>query len=48
MKCLAFDAITAWQVFSLARHGRDAPETPAEDLLSEDERAMIGAFVQSR
>ena len=48
VKCLAFDAITAWQVFSLARHARDAPQTPAEDLLTEDEREMIGAFVERR
>ena len=48
MKCLAFDAITTWQVFSLARHARDAPQTPAEDLLAQDERAMIGAFVDRR
>ena len=45
VKCSAFDAITAWQVFSLARHARDAPQTAAEDLLTQDERAMIGAFV---
>ena len=45
VKCLAFDAITAWQVFSLARHAREAP---AENLLNEDEREMIGAFVQRR
>jgi len=45
VKCPAFDAITAWQVFSLARPAR---ETPAEDLLNEDEREMIGAFVQRR
>ena len=48
VKCLAFDAITAWQVFSLARHARDAPQTPPEDLLRQDERAMIGAFVERR
>ncbi|MXY70035.1 MAG: IS4 family transposase [Acidobacteriia bacterium] len=48
VKCLAFDAITAWQVFSLARHARDAPQTPAEDLLTQDELAMIGAFVERR
>ena len=48
VKCLAFDAITAWQVFSLARQARDAPETPAEDLLSGDEREMIGAFIERR
>ena len=43
-----FDAITAWQVFSLARHARDAPETPVQDSLSGDEREMIGAFVERR
>ena len=48
VKCLMFDAITAWQVFSLARYARDAPETPAEDLLTADEREMIGAFVERR
>ena len=48
VKGLAFDAITAWQVFSLARHARDAPQTPAEDLPAQDERAMIGAFVERR
>ena len=48
VKCLAFDAITAWQVFSLGRYARDAPETPAEELLTEDERTMIGAFVERR
>ena len=29
VKCLAFDATTAWRVFSLDRYARDAPETPA-------------------
>ena len=29
LKCLAFDAITAWRVFSVAR---DTPETPAARL----------------
>ena len=48
VKCLAFDAITAWHVLSLARHARDAPETPAQDLLSGDERAMTGAFAEPR
>ena len=33
LKCQAFDAITACQVFSLGRYARDAPETQAEDLL---------------
>ncbi len=47
MNCLAFDAIT-WQVFSLTRQARDAPETPAEGLRSTDERTMIGAFLERR
>ncbi len=34
--------------FNLARHARDALETPAEDLRTEDEREMIGAFVVRR
>ena len=29
-------------------YARDAPETPAEELLTEDERTMIGAFVERR
>ena len=29
-KCLVFDVITAWRVFSLDRYARDAPETPAD------------------
>ena len=40
-KCLAFDAITAWRVFSLERYARDAPETPAEEVLTADELAVI-------
>ena len=28
VKCLAFDAVTAWRVFSLDRYARDAPDTP--------------------
>ena len=40
-KCLVFDAITAWRVFSLERYARDAPETPAEQVLTADELAVI-------
>ena len=29
VKCLAFDAVTAWRVCSLDRYARDAPDTPA-------------------
>ena len=46
VKCLAFDAITAWRVFSLDRYARDAPDTP-DEVLSADERQVIGAVVQA-
>ena len=41
VKCLAFDAITAWRVFALDRYARDAPTTPVEEVLSEDEQEVI-------
>ena len=47
VKCLAFDAVTAWRVFSLDRYARDAPETPAEEVLTEDERQVIGTVVRA-
>lgn len=45
-KCLAFDAVTAWRVFSLDRYARDEPETPAAEVLTEDEREVIGIVVR--
>ena len=47
VKCLAFDAITAWQVCRLHRYARDAPETPAAEVLTEDERQVIGTVVRA-
>ena len=47
-KCLVFDAVTAWQVFSLARHARDAPDTPVEEVLTPDEREVIGTLVRKQ
>ena len=35
-KCLVFDAITAWRVFSLERYPRDAPDTPEQQVLTAD------------
>ena len=40
-KCLVFDAITAWRVFSLERYARDAPQTPAAEVFTADELAVI-------
>lgn len=42
MKCLAFDAIAAWRLFSLAQHAGDA----AGDVVERDERGIIGALVE--
>ena len=33
-----FDAVTAWQVLSLARHARDAPDALVEEVLKPGER----------
>ena len=47
VKCLAFDAITAWRVCSLDRYARDVPDTPAAEVLTDDERQVIGAVVRA-
>ena len=47
VKCLAFDAVTAWRVFSLDRYARDAPDTPADEVLTDDERQVIGLMVRA-
>ena len=44
-KCLVFDAITAWQVSSLARYAREAPDTPVEHVLSRAEMRAIAILV---
>ncbi len=46
-KCLVFDVITAWRVFSLDRYARDAPETPAETVLTADELAVIEGVTEA-
>lgn len=47
VKCLAFDAITAWRVCSLNRYARDAAATPAAEVLTDDERQVIGTVVRA-
>ena len=46
--CLAFDAITAWQVISLVRWNRVVPETAVYDKLVIDELTLIWALVQAK
>ena len=45
VKGLAFDAVTAWRVFSLDCHVRDEPETPVAEVLTEEEREVTGIVV---
>ena len=45
VKDLAFDAVSAWRVFSLDRYVRDDPQTPAAEVPTEDEREAIGIVV---
>lgn len=47
-KCLAFDAVTAWQVQSLGAYARDAPDTPVEQVLGALEREVIEHQVRRR
>lgn len=47
VKCPAFDAITAWRVCSLDRYARDARDTPAAEMLTDDERQVIGTVVRA-
>ena len=46
-KCLVFDAVTAWQVSSLARYARDAPHTPVDEVLTWDEITVLWTTVQA-
>ena len=40
-KCLAFDAVTACHVFDLERRARDKPDTPADQVVTDDEIVIL-------
>ena len=46
VKCLVFDAITAWRVFALDRYARDAPDTPVGEVLTAGEQEVIEEVVR--
>ena len=46
VKCLAFDVVTAWRVFSLDRYARDEPECPAAESPKDREREVIDIVVR--
>ncbi len=42
-QCLSFNTITACEVFSLDRLARDRPQTPADEVVSEDDLLVLNA-----
>ena len=47
-KCLAFDAITACHVFDLERMAREAPDTPANKVVTQDEIDVLQALLKAQ
>jgi hypothetical protein len=42
--CLAIDLVVAWRIYSLTMVGREKPETPCDQFLSEEEWRVLGAW----
>jgi hypothetical protein len=42
--CLAIDLVVAWRVFWLTMVGRERPDTPCDQILSEDEWRVLSAW----
>jgi hypothetical protein len=42
--CLAIDLVVAWRVYWLTMAGREEPETPCNQILSEDEWHVLSAW----
>jgi len=42
--CLAIDLVVAWRVYWFTMVGREKPETPCNQILSEDEMACIACL----
>ena len=47
-KCLVFDAITACHVFDLERMARDKPDTPAGEVVSQEEIDVLDALLKAQ
>ena len=47
-KCLVFDAITACHVFDLERMARDKPDTPADEVVSQEEIDVLYALLKAQ
>ena len=46
--CLAIDLVVAWRVYWLTMVGREKPETPCDQILSEDEWHVLSAWATGR
>ncbi len=47
-KCLVFDAITACDVFDLERMARDKPDTPADEVVTQEEIDVLSALLKAQ
>ena len=46
--CLAIDLVVAWRVYWLTMVGREKPETPCNQILSEDEWHVLSAWATGK
>ena len=46
--CLAIDLVVAWRVYWLTMVGREQPETPCSQILSEDEGHVLSALATGK
>jgi len=46
--CLAIDLVVAWRVYWLTMLGRERPETPCDQILSEDEWRVLSAWATGK
>jgi hypothetical protein len=46
--CLAVDLVVAWRVYWLTMVGRENPETPCDQILSEDEWRVLSAWATGK
>jgi hypothetical protein len=46
--CLAIDLVVAWRVYWLTMSGREKPDTPCDQILSEEEWRVLSAWATGR
>jgi len=46
LTCLAVDMVVAWRVYALTKQGRETPEVPCDEYLSEFEYKALWAYIK--